>query len=157
MSETDAIQIEKVEKTDARHTSGLKRVLKVVGLTIVWAFMSAGIVGTLSAAAWTVIPTAALSWGAAEANLIGYISHCSYTPISTLILLASASVVSIIAMKLKQGRVIGQIIFACTVGGLAIGLLGGMDIVMYIGMGAGLGIGVLFGLIVGFVRNVGVS
>jgi hypothetical protein len=37
-----------------------------------------------------------------------------------------------------------------------IGLLGGIDIAMYIGMGAGLGVGVFLGLAIGLVGKTGV-
>ena len=153
MNESEVMQIEKTEKIEARQPSRLKSVLRVVGLTLVWAFLSAGIVGTLAAAVWTVIPTSALPWGATEVNLIGYVSHCSYTPISTMILLLSVGVVSVIVIKLKHGRTIGLVVFLCTLGGLLIGLLGGIDVTMYIGMGTGVGVGVLLGLIAGLVRD----
>ncbi|MHA2352958.1 MAG: hypothetical protein ACXAC0_03265 [Candidatus Thorarchaeota archaeon] len=156
MSETDTILIENQERNEARQPSGLKRVLNVIGLALVWAVLSAAIVGSLAAAIWTVIPTEILQWGASEVNLIGYVSHCSYTPISTLILLSTAVVGTVISYKLHQGRTIGLMIFAGTSGGLMIGLLGGIDVTMYIGMGAGLGVGVFLGLVIGLVGKRGV-
>ena len=156
MNEAEVIQIENKGTIEARQPSGLKRVLNVIGLTVVWAFISAGIVGALAAAIWTVIPTDMLPWGASEVNLIGYVSHCSYTPVSTLILLAAASIVSIFAYKLKQGRTTGLVVFAGTAGGLLVGLLGGIDVTMYIGMGTGVGVGVMLGLIIGLVQKTGV-
>ena len=156
MSETDTILIENQERNEARPPSGLKRVLSVIGLSLVWALLAAAIVGSLAAAIWTVIPTEILQWGASEVNLIGYVSHCSYTPISTLILLSTAFVGAAISYKLKHGRTIGLVVFAGTAGGLMIGLLEGIDVTMYIGMGAGIGVGVLLGLVIGLVRKTGV-
>lgn len=155
MNETEVIQHKREEEIEARQPSGLKRVLNVVGLTAIWAFISAGFAGALAAAIWTLIPTELLPWGATNVNLIGYVSHCSYAPASTLILLATVGVMSIFGYKLKQGRTIGLIIFTGTTAGLLIGLLGGIDITMFIGMGAGVGIGVFLGLVVGLVRGTG--
>jgi hypothetical protein len=156
MSEIKTIQTEKKRTTEARQPSGLKRALQVIGLSVIWAFLSAAVVGSLAAAIWTVIPTEMLQWGANEVNLIGYVSHCSYTPISTLMLLSISIVGAVISYKLKRGRTIGLVVFAGTSGGLMIGLLGGIDVAMYIGMGAGLGVGVLLGLAIGLVRKTGV-
>ncbi len=156
MYKTEVIQHEKEEEIEARQPSGLKRVLTVVGLTMVWTFISAGFVGALAAAIWTVIPTELLPWGATTVNLIGYVSHCSYAPVSTLILLSIVSVMSIFAYKLKRGRTIGLVVFIGTTAGLLIGLLGGIDITMFVGMGAGVGAGVFLGLVVGLVRRKGV-
>lgn len=153
MSKTDTILIENHGRTEARQSSWLKRVLKVIGLTLVWALLSAAVVGFLAAAIWTAIPTEILQWGATEVNLIGYVSHCSYTPISTLILLTAAGIGAVLAYKLKRGRDIGLGVFAGTAGGLVIGLLGGIDVIMYIGMGAGVGIGVVLGLLIGLFRQ----
>ena len=156
MSETKAIQRENKGTTEARQPSGFMRVLQLIGLSVVWAFLSAAVVGSLAAAIWTAIPTEMLQWGADEVNLIGYVSHCSYTPISTLILLSISTVGAAISYKLKRGRTIGLVVFAGTFGGLMIGLLGGIDVAMYIGMGAGIGVGVLLGLAIGLVRKTGV-
>jgi hypothetical protein len=156
MNETEVIQHNREEEIEARQPSGLKRVLNVIGLTAIWSFISAGFVGALAAAIWTVIPTELLPWGATSVNLIGYVSHCSFAPASTLILLSTVGVMSIFAYKLKQGRTIGLVVFAATTAGLLIGLLGGIDVTMFIGMGAGVGIGVVLGLIVGLVRRTGV-
>ena len=156
MSDTKTIQRERKGTKEARQPSGLKRVLQVFGLSLVWAFLSAAVVGALAAAIWTAIPTEMLQWGANEVNLIGYVSHCSYAPISTLILLSVSVIGAVIAFKLKRGRTIGLVVFAGTAGGLMIGLLGGIDITMYIGMGAGIGVGVLLGLVIGLVRKTGV-
>ena len=153
MSKTDTILIVNNEETKTRQSSGLKRVFNVIGLTMVWAFLAAAIVGALAAAIWTVIPTEMLAWGSNEVNLIGYVSHCSYAPLSTLILLSIVGVSGIFAYKLNRGRAIAFVVFAGTLGGLLVGLLGGIDITMFIGMGAGVGIGVLLGLIVGLVRG----
>jgi hypothetical protein len=155
MSEIEVIEIENKGTTDARQPSGLKRVLKVLGLTAIWAFISSGGVGALAAAVWTVIPTEMLPWGATDVNLIGYVSHCSYAPVSTLILLSAVGIVSVIAYNLKQGRAIGLVVFAGTSGGLLVGLFEGIDITMYIGMGIGIGVGVLLGLIIGLVKKTG--
>ena len=156
MSEVKAIQIEKKGTTEARQPSGLKRVLQVIGLSFVWAFLSAAMVGAFAAAIWTAIPTEMLQWGANKVNLIGYVSHCSYAPISTLILFSVAAVGVVISLRLKRGRDIGLMVFAGTAGGLMIGLIGGIDITMYIGMGAGIGVGVLLGLVIGLTRKKGV-
>ena len=156
MNETIVIQTENNEEIEARHPSGLRRVLNVLGLTAVWAFISAGMVGASAAAVWTVIPTDVLPWGATDVNLIGYVSHCSYTPVSTVILLSTVGILSIFAYKLKRGRVVGLVVLIGTVGGLLVGLLGGIDVTMFIGMGAGVGIGVVFGLVIGLIRESGV-
>jgi hypothetical protein len=156
MNEAKTIQTEKKRTTEARQPSGLKRVLQVIGLSVVWSLLSAAVVGALAAAIWTVIPTEMLQWGADYVNLIGYVSHCSYTPISTLILLSISTVGAVISYKLKRGRTIGLMVFAGTAGGLMIGLLSGIDVTMYIGMGVGIGVGVLLGLVIGLVRKTGV-
>ena len=156
MSETKVIQRENKGTIEARQPSGLKRVLQVVALSFVWAFLSAAVVGSLTAAIWTAIPTEMLQWGASEVNLIGYVSHCSLTPISTLILLVIAGIGAVLSYRLKRGRSIGLGVYAGTIGGLMVGLLGGIDVAMFIGMGAGVGVGVLLGLIIGLVRRTGV-
>ena len=127
----------------------------MVGLTAVWAFISAGLAGSLAAAIWTVIPTDMLTWGATDVNLMGYVSHCSFAPASTLTLLTVVSVMTIFAYKLKRARTVGTMVFLGTATGLLVGLLGGIDITMFIGMGAGVGVGVVLGLVVGLVRGEG--
>ena len=156
MSETEVIQHEIERETKARQPSGPKGVLSLVGLTAVWAFISAGVVGALAAAVWTVIPTDLLPWGATSVNLIGYVSHCSYAPVSTLILLSTAGILGAIAYKLKRERTSGTIVFIGTAAGLMVGLLRGIDVTMFIGMGAGVGVGVLLGIVIGLVRREGV-
>ncbi|MHA2177496.1 MAG: hypothetical protein ACXAAK_04010 [Candidatus Thorarchaeota archaeon] len=151
MSIVDTIQIENQDATPT--ISGLRKIINVISLTLVWAFLSALIVGSYAAAMWTVIPTDLLQWGAGKMNLIGYVSHCSFVPISTLTLVGAASIGVLLAYKLRRGRTIGKWVFVMTVAGLGIGLLFGIDIVMFIGMGAGVGIGTLLGLIIGIVRN----
>jgi hypothetical protein len=94
-----------------------------------------------------------LEWGAMTPNLIGYISHCSYSPVSTAILLAAASIGALLSYKLKRSKDIGLGVFASTAGGLLIGLLGGVDITMFIGMGAGVGVGIFLGILIGVLRR----
>lgn len=153
MSKTDTVQIENREQSLARQSNGFRRLLNVIALSVVWAFLSAGIVGSFAAAIWTVIPTDMLSWGANDVNLIGYVSHCPYVPVSTTILLAAVGILAIFAYRLKSGRTIGLGVFIGTAGGLMVGLLGGIDIIMFIGMGAGVGVGILLGLIIGLIRQ----
>ncbi|MFW9788806.1 MAG: hypothetical protein ACFFE2_14665 [Candidatus Thorarchaeota archaeon] len=155
MNETEVIQYRNEEENIVRHPSGLLRVLKVIGLTLIWAFVSAGIVGALAAAVWTVIPTDMLSWGATKVNLIGYVSHCPFVPVSTMILLSTVGVLSVVAYKLKRVRNIGLVVFTGTAVGLLVGLLGGIDVTMYMGMGSGVAVGVMLGLVVGLIRNTG--
>lgn len=153
MSKTDTIQIERNEEAEARSSGGIKGFFIALGLALVWAFLSSLIVGSLAAAIWTAIPTVLLPWGAAYLNLIGYVSHCPFTPISTLILLSAGLVGVFSAYRLKRGRTIGRVVFAGALGGLLIGLLGGIDIIMFMGMGAGVGVGFVLGLIVGIVKQ----
>jgi hypothetical protein len=149
MSETDIVQLQQRESYEARQSSGIKRVLMTFGLALVWGFLSALVIGTLAAAIWTAIPTELLRWGAIKVNLIGYVSHCPFVPISSLVLLGSTIVGSVLIWKLKLGRSIGSVVFMITAGGLMIGLLGGVDITMFMGMGAGVGVGIVIGFIVG--------
>jgi hypothetical protein len=153
MSKTNTIQLEKQE---THQQSGVSRILRVVGLTIGWAFLSALAIGSLAAAIWTAIPTALLPWGASGMNLLGYVSHCSYTPISTLVLGSTSLVGFGRSYKMKSARTIGKIVYLGTTGGLLIALLGGVDVTMFIGMGIGLGIAVVLGFIVGIARRVDV-
>jgi hypothetical protein len=151
MSKVDTIQIENQVDVSTPIPSTLRKIVRVFGLTIVWAFLSALIVGSYAAAVWTIIPTELLQWGAGKMNLIGYVSHCSFVPISTLTLVVAASIGVLIAFKLRRGRMIGKWILMMTVIGLGIGLMFGIDIVMFMGMGAGVGVGTLLGLIAGIV------
>lgn len=153
MSEADIVQLQQREGYEARQSSGIKRVLMTFGLALVWGFLSALVIGTLAAAIWTVIPTELLRWGASKVNLIGYVSHCPFVPISTVVLLGSTTVGSILIWKLNPGRSIGSVIFMATASGLLIGLLGGVDITMFMGMGAGVGIGIAIGFIVGVLQR----
>jgi hypothetical protein len=153
MSKANTIQLEKQE---THQQSGGSGVLRVVGLTIAWAFLSALAIGSLAAAIWTVIPTALLPWGASSMNLLGYVSHCSYTPISTLVLGIASLVGFGLSYIMKKGRGIGRIVYVGTTGGLLLGLLGGVDVTMFMGMGIGLGIGVFLALTIGIVRPVDV-
>ncbi len=153
MSKIETIQVENQESIAARQDSALRRIVRVVGLTLLWSFISALIVGSFAAAIWTIIPTELLQWGAGEMNLIGYVSHCSFVPISTLSLVVMGSIGLLFAFKFNRSRRMGMGVFVGTAGGLAIGALGGVDIIMFIGMGAGVGIGTIFGLIIGFVSQ----
>ncbi|MFW9793928.1 MAG: hypothetical protein ACFFEE_06495 [Candidatus Thorarchaeota archaeon] len=153
MSKIDTIQIENQADTSTPRLGGLRKIVRVIGLTLVWAFLSALIVGSYSAAVWTVIPTELLEWGAGRINLIGYVSHCSFVPISTLFLVSAASIGVLIAFKLRRGRTIGKWVFVMTATGLGIGLLFGIDIVMFMGMGVGVGLGILLGLVIGIFRS----
>ena len=155
MSKTGTVQLQKREGNRARQSSGIKRVLKTFGLTLVWGFLSALVIGTLAAAIWTVIPTDLLRWGSTKVNLIGYVSHCPFVPISTAVLLGSAFVGSVFVWKLNLGRSIGSVVFLLTAGGLVIGLVGGVDIGMFMGMGAGVGVGIVIGFIVGVLQRNG--
>ncbi len=153
MNETETILLVNQEKTEARQAHGLMRFLNVLGLALVWAFIFAGIVGSLVAAVWTVIPTEMLDWGASTANLIGYVSHCSYVPISTITLFTVTGVMSVLAHKLKRGRSIALGVLVGTVSGLLIGLLGGVGVTMFIGMGSGVGVGTILGIIIGMIKG----
>jgi len=152
MSKTNTIQLEHQEYNDAQQIGGIKRVLIILGLSLVWAFLSAMVVGSFAAAIWTVIPTSLLSWGAGNVNLIGYVSHCSFAPASTLILLATTAIGIFLIHRLRRGRVIGLSVLVGTIGGLLIGLLNGVDIVMFMGMGAGVAVGIVLGFIVGIIK-----
>jgi hypothetical protein len=100
-----------------------------------------------------LIPTELLAWGASSLNLLGYVSHCSFAPLSTSILSAVSVTGILMAWKLKRGREIAKGVLIGTAGGLLLGLLGGIDIVMFIGMGAGIGVGVVLGILIGLLRR----
>ncbi|MHA2118202.1 MAG: hypothetical protein ACW98J_04710 [Candidatus Thorarchaeota archaeon] len=134
-------------------TSGIMRFITTLGLALVWAFIIAAIVGSSAAAIWTLIPTELLAWGASSPNLLGYVSHCSFAPLSTSILSAVSVTGILMAWKLKRGREIAKGVLIGTAGGLLLGLLGGIDIVMFIGMGAGIGVGVVLGILIGLLRR----
>ncbi|MFW9958783.1 MAG: hypothetical protein ACFFCT_11990 [Candidatus Odinarchaeota archaeon] len=153
MSKTDTIQLENQEYDDARQIGGIKKFFIILGLSLVWAFLSAMVVGSFAAAIWTVIPTSLLSWGADNVNLIGYVSHCSFAPISTLILLTTTVIGIFLVHRLRGSRTIGLSVFLATTGGLFIGLRNGVDIVMFMGMGAGVGVGIVLGIIAGMIRQ----
>jgi len=153
MSKTELIKLEMQEIKSTRQISGLKRFFIILGLALVWAFLSAMMIGSFAAGIWTLIPTAFLPWGASYENLIGYVSHCSFTPVSSFILIGVALIGTFIAYRLKRGRNIGKGVFIGTLGGLLIGLLGGIDIIMFMGMGAGVGVGVVLGLFIGIVKK----
>jgi len=155
MNNIDSIQPDKPDNGEARQPGELKKLLTFLGVILAWALLSTMTVGSLTAAIWTAIPTASLPWGASDVNLIGYVSHCSFTPISTLILLGVGFLGVVLAYKLKKGRGIGYGVFAGTAGGLLIGLLRGIDSVMFIGMGAGVGVGVFLGHVIGLVGKGG--
>ena len=154
MSKTDFVRLEKQENNRARQVGGFKRFFIILGLALVWAFVSAMIIGSFAAGVWTLIPTALLPWGASYENLIGYVSHCPFAPASSLILISVALIGSFIAFRLKRGRNIGIGVFLGTLGGLLVGLRGGIDIIMFIGMGTGVGVGVVLGLLIGIVKGI---
>jgi len=128
-------------------------IITVLGLSLIWAFIMAAIVGSLAAGIWTLIPTELLPWGSVNPNLMGYVSHCSFAPASSLMLLAVSCIGILLSYKITKGREIGFGIFIGTAGGLLIGLMGGIDITMFIGMGSGVGVGVVFGIIIGIFRR----
>lgn len=134
-------------------TSGIMRFITTLGLALVWAFIIAAIVGSSAAAIWTLIPTELLAWGSSTSNLLGYVSHCSFAPFSTAILSVVSMVGLLVGWKIKRGRDIAKGVFIGTAGGLLVGLLGGIDIVMFIGMGAGIGVGVVLGILIGLFRR----
>jgi hypothetical protein len=149
MSKSNTVQLERIEE---EQTGGIRRVLRTLGLTLAWAFLSALALGCLAAAVWTVIPTALLPWGASEVNMLGYVSHCSYAPISTFILGSTSLVGFGRSYKMKNGRTIGKVVYVGTTGGLLLGLLGGIDVAMFIGMGIGVGVGVVISFVIGLIK-----
>jgi hypothetical protein len=148
-------EMQKVMEVDGNQDtiSLVKRFIVTLGLALVWAFIIAAIVGSFAAAIWTVIPTELLAWGASTTNLLGYVSHCSYAPISTAILSIVSMGGVLAGWKLKRGREIAKFVFIGTAGGLLLGMLGGIDIVMFIGMGVGAGVGVILGIPFGLFRR----
>ncbi|MFW9845723.1 MAG: hypothetical protein ACFFD6_03160 [Candidatus Thorarchaeota archaeon] len=128
-------------------------IVEILGLALVWAFIMAATIGSFAAAIWTLIPTEMLEWGATTPNLIGYVSHCPFTPVSTSILLMVSVIGAVLAWKLTRGREIGLGVFIGTGGGLVVGLAGGIDITMFMGMGSGVGIGVALGILIGILRR----
>ncbi|MFW9925769.1 MAG: hypothetical protein ACFFDM_03265 [Candidatus Thorarchaeota archaeon] len=148
MNQVNTIELEREQFNITDKSGKLKWFFKTLGLGLVWAFISALIVGCIAAAIWTVIPTELLAWGAGVVNRMGYISHCSFAPFSTMTLLIAAAVGVGLAYRYRSGRRLGKIVFGGTAGGLIVGALIGIDIVMFMGMGAGLGIGFVFGLVV---------
>ncbi|MFW9844406.1 MAG: hypothetical protein ACFFEV_07510, partial [Candidatus Thorarchaeota archaeon] len=98
-----------------------------------------------------------LAWGSSHLNLVGYVSHCSYTPISTIILLVMSLIAILLTIPLKSSRRIGAGVFIGGIGGLVLGMLRGIDIVMFIGMGSGIGVGVFLGLLLGVTNSSKVS
>lgn len=134
-------------------TTTLRRIITVLGLALVWAFIMAAVLGSAAAAIWTIIPTEVLEWGASRPNLLGYISHCSFVPVSTSILSIVSLVGILIGWKLKKGREVAKGVFVGTAGGLLVGASAGIDITMFIGMGAGVGIGVVLGILMGLFRR----
>jgi hypothetical protein len=150
MSNTETIQLEKQE---TQQTSVVRRALTVLGISLAWGFLAALAIGCLAAAIWTAIPTALLPWGASTINLVGYVSHCPYTPISTFVLSSTSIVGFTRSYKMRTGRTIGKVVYMGTAGGLLLGLLGGIDIVMFIGMGSGVGIGIVLGFIIGLFKQ----
>ena len=147
---------ELADVNDGKRTDTRSRVIvffQVLGRAVVWAFIVAAMVGSLAAAIWTIVPTEMLAWGASTPNLIGYVSHCSFAPISTAVLSAVSLIGMLMRWRIKRGREIAKGVFFGTTGGLLLGLLGGIDIVMFIGMGAGVGVGVLLGILIGLFRR----
>ncbi|UCE10977.1 MAG: hypothetical protein JSW61_03340 [Candidatus Thorarchaeota archaeon] len=138
-----------VAKTqESNHKRGVGHLLRILGYALVWAFLISLTVGSFAAAIWTAIPTDLLAWGSTRPNLLGYVSHCSFVPLSTAILSVASVIGLVLTLKLKRARRTGQWVLMGVVGGMAIGLLGGIDIEMFIGMGAGVGIGVALAIVV---------
>jgi len=155
MNQANTMELEREQLNITGKSGGLRRFFKTLGLGLVWAFLSALIVGSMAAAIWTVIPTELLAWGAGVMNRMGYISHCSYAPISTSIMLVVAIIGTGLAFRIPRGRYLGRIVFGGTSVGLVLGALIGIDIVMYIGMGIGLGVGLILGLLIELLSKTG--
>lgn len=139
--------------TADRGLSGFRRFLSILLICFGWTFLSALVIGCLVAGMWTIIPTEQLAWGASKVNLIGYISHCSFTPISTLTLLGLAGVGALFMKKMPLQHSIGAGVFLCASVGTAIGLIHGIDIITFAGMGAGVGVGFVLALLFGFFQK----
>jgi hypothetical protein len=146
-------ELEVIKDQKSATTSKVVRFARIIGMALVWAFIIAAIVGCAAAALWTAIPTEMLEWGASSPNLLGYVSHCSFVPISTGILTVVSLLGILIAWKLKSGREIASGVFIGTAGGLLVGMLGGFDITIFMGMGAGVGVGVVLGILIGLLRR----
>jgi hypothetical protein len=146
-------ELEVIRNQKSATTSKVVRFVRIVGMALIWAFIIAAVIGSAAAALWTVIPTEMLEWGASRSNLLGYVSHCSFVPISTGILSVVSLLGILIAWKLKSGREIAKGVFIGAAGGLLVGVLGGIDITMFIGMGAGIGFGVVLGILIGLFRR----
>ncbi|MFX0107814.1 MAG: hypothetical protein ACFE7R_06005 [Candidatus Hodarchaeota archaeon] len=129
------------------------RILRVLGLTIIWGLLITAALGCFAAGIWTLIPTELLDWGATSPNLIGYVSHCSYAPMSSLILFSGSIIGSMLKLRMKSSSHIGVGVLVGTLGGMIIGLLDGIGISMFIGMGIGVGLGIILGLLIGLLRN----
>ncbi len=130
-------------------SNGIRRFLKVTGYALIWAFVLSLALGSFAAGLWTLIPTELLAWGSNKLNFLGYVSHCSFAPISSTILFVASAIGVLLAYKITRGRTVGLGVFIGVGGGLVVGALGGIDIVMFIGMGAGVGIGFVLGLFLG--------
>lgn len=154
MMETET-QIMNGDQKATLKQSGFKRFLSLLGISFGWAFLSALVIGCITAGIWTIIPTELLAWGASKVNLIGYVSHCPYVPVSTSILLGAAVVGVVLMTRMPLRSLIGSVVFLCTLAGTAIGLIRGIDIITFAGMGAGVGIGFVLAIIIGLLQKQG--
>ncbi len=148
-----SVEVRTKQKSLSKYDSPVRRFFFVFIQTLVWAFVAAAVLGSLAAAIWTVIPTEMLDWGSSQVNLIGYVSHCNFVPLSTTILLVVAIIGLLLTIPLRSSRHIGAGVFAGSGVGLAFGMLGGFDIIMFIGMGSGIGIGILLGILIGMMKG----
>jgi hypothetical protein len=148
--ETSLELIENTRESDRK--AGLVSVLRILGYALLWAFVISLTVGSFAAAVWTATPTDLLAWGSSKPNLLGYVSHCPFTPVSTATLSVSSTIGLILAVRMKSGRSVGRWVFLGVIGGMAVGLMRGIDIEMFIGMGAGVGIGIAIALVVGMTQ-----
>ncbi len=152
MMETET-QMKNDNQTEHSVQSGIRRFLTVLGISFGWTFLTALVIGCLTAGVWTIIPTEFLTWGASKVNLIGYVSHCSFAPVSTLTLLGSAIVGGRLMLRMPMRNPIGIVVFVSAALGTVIGMIRGIDILTFAGMGAGVGVGFVVAVIIGLLQK----